>query len=164
MNKTVALIVLVVGGLLLGLGLLFLCASAAQPERIPLSLLLIVIGGAGVAWAGITWRRVSEIEPERLADRIVEMVRAQGKFETTAAEAVATLSAPAANVQSALEILRSRGEAEPEQREDRRVYVFPNLKESKVERRCPYCGAQFPVKQALTECPNCGAHLELKRT
>ena len=164
MNKTVALIVLVVGGLLLGLGLLFLCASAAQPERIPLSLLLIVIGGAGVAWAGITWRRVSEIEPERLADRIVEMVRAQGKFETTAAEAVATLSAPAANVQSALEILRSRGEAEPEQREHRRVYVFPNLKESKVERHCPYCGAQFPVKQALTECPNCGAHLELQRT
>ena len=164
MNKTVALIVLVVGGLLLGLGLLFLCASAAQPERIPLSLLLIVIGGAGAAWAGITWRRVSEIEPERLADRIMEMVRAQGKFETTAAEAVATLSAPAANVQLALEILRSRGEAEPEQRDDRRVYVFPNLKESKVERRCPYCGAQFPVKQALTECPNCGAHLELKRT
>ena len=164
MNKTVALIVLVVGGLLLGLGLLFLCASVGQPERIPLSVLLIVIGGAGAVWAGFTWRRVSDIEPDRLADRIVEMVRAQGKFETTAAEAVATLSAPAANVQSALEILRSRGEAEVEQRDDRRVYVFPNLKESKVERRCPYCDAQFPVKQALTKCPNCGASLELKRT
>jgi len=44
------------------------------------------------------------------------------------------------------------------------VYVFPNLKESKVERRCPYCGAQFPVKQALAQCPNCGGNLELKRT
>lgn len=164
MNKTVALIVLVVGGLLLGLGLLFLCASVARPERLPLSLLLIVIGGVGAVWAGFTWRRLNEIEPERLADRIVEMVRAQGKFETTAAEVVATLSAPAANVQSALEILRSRGEVEREQRDDRRVYVFPNLKESKVERRCPYCDAQFPVKQALTECPNCGANLELKRT
>ena len=92
------------------------------------------------------------------------MVRAQGKFETTEAEAVATLSAPSANVQSALEILRSRGEVEREQRDDRRVYVFHNLQESKVERRCPYCDAQFPVKQALSECPNCGASLELKRT
>jgi rubrerythrin len=107
---------------------------------------------------------LSDIEPKRLADRIVEMVRMQGKFETTAAEAVAGLAAPAASVQAALEVLQSRGEVEPEQREDRRVYVFPNLKESKVERRCPYCGAQFPVKQALSKCPNCGGNLELKRT
>ncbi len=168
MNKTIALVVLIVGGLMLGCGLLFLCASAAAPQktaiRFILALLLIVIGGAGAAWAGTTWRRLSEIDPKRLADRIVEMVRLQGKSETTAAEAVAGLSAPAANVQAALELLASRGEAVQEQREDRRVYVFPNLKESKVERRCPYCGAQFPVKQALSKCPNCGGNLELTRT
>jgi len=153
---------------MLGLGLLFLCASAAATEktaiRFILAALLIVIGGAGAAWAGMTYRRLGDIEPKRLADRIVEMVRLQGKFETTAAEAVSGLSAPAANVQQALEILESRREAVPEQRDDRRVYVFPNLKEAKVERRCPYCGAQFPVKQALTQCPNCGGNLELKRT
>jgi hypothetical protein len=164
MNKTIALIALVAGGLLLGLGLLFLCASAASPQRLPLSILLIVLGGAGTAWAGVTWRRLSDIEPERLADRIMEMMRTEGKFETTEAEAVATLSAPSDEVRSALNILQSRGEAVPEQREDRRVYVFPNLKQGKVERHCPYCGAQFPVKQALTRCPNCGASLELRRT
>jgi hypothetical protein len=164
MNKTVALMVMLVGALMMGLGLLFLCASIRAPQRLILAALLIVIGGAGVAWAGTTWRRLSEIEPKRLADRIVEMAKLQGKFETTAAEAVAELSAPAANVQAALEILQSRGDAVPEQRDDRRVYVFPNLKESKVERRCPYCGAQFPVKQALSNCPNCGGNLELKRT
>ena len=164
MNKTIALIVLVVGGLVLGLGLLFLCASIRAPQRLILAVLLVIIGAAGVAWAGTTWRRLSDIEPKRLADRIVEMVRTQGKFETTAAEAVAGLSAPTASIQAALQVLQSRGEVEPEQREDRRVYVFPNLKESKVERRCPYCGAQFPVKQALSKCPNCGGNLELKRT
>ena len=153
---------------MLGLGLLFLCASAAATEktaiRFILAALLIVIGGAGAAWAGTTYRRLSDIEPKRLADRIVEMVRLQGKFETTEAEAVAGLSAPAANVQQALDVLEARREAVPENRDDRRVYVFPNLKESKVERRCPYCGAQFPVKQALSQCPNCGGNLELKRT
>lgn len=164
MNKTVALIVSLVGALMLGLGLLFLCASIRAPQRLILAALLIVIGGAGVAWAGTTWRRLSEIEPKRLADRIVEMAKLQGKFETTAAEAVAELSAPAANVQAALEILQSRGDAVPEQRDDRRVYVFPNLKETKVVRRCPYCGVQFPVKQAITQCPNCGGNIELQRT
>jgi hypothetical protein len=164
MNKTVALIVLGVCALMLGLGLLFLCASIRAPQRMILAILLIVIGGAGAAWAGVTYRRLSDIEPKRLADRIVEMVRLQGKFETTEAEAVAGLSAPAANVQAAFDLLESRREAVPEHRDDRRVYVFPNLKESKVERRCPYCGAQFPVKQALAQCPNCGGNLELKRT
>ena len=164
MNKTVALMVMLVGALMMGLGLLFLCASIRAPQRLILAVLLIVIGGAGVAWAGTTWRRLSEIEPKRLADRIVEMAKLQGKFETTAAEAVAELSAPAANVQAALEILQSRGDAVPEQRDDRRVYVFPNLKETKVVRRCPYCGVQFPVKQAITQCPNCGGNIELQRT
>jgi hypothetical protein len=164
MNKTVALIVLIVGGFTMGLGLLFLCASIRAPQRLVLAVLLIVLGGGGVAWAGTTWRRLSEIEPKRLADRIVEMVKLQGKFETTAAEAVAELSAPVANVQAALEILGSRGDAVPEQRDDRRVYVFPNLKETKVVRRCPYCGAQFPVKQAITQCPSCGGNIELQRT
>ena len=164
MNKTVALMVMLVGALMLGLGLLFLCASIRAPQRLILAALLIVIGGAGVAWAGTTWRRLSEIEPKRLADRIVGMAKLQGKFETTAAEAVAELSAPAANVQAALEILQSRGDAVPEQRDDRRVYVFPNLKETKVVRRCPYCGVQFPVKQAITQCPNCGGNIELQRT
>jgi hypothetical protein len=164
MNKTLLLIVLILGGLMVGAGLLFLCAAMVRPERLALAIVLILVGGAGAAWAGLTWQHLNNIDPKRLADRIVEMVRSQGQFETTAAEAVAELAAPAASVQQALELLQSRGEAVPEQRDDRRVYVFPNLKESKVERRCPYCGVQFPVKQALTQCPNCGGNLELKRT
>lgn len=164
MNKSLLLIVLILGGLMVGAGLLFLCAAMVKPERLALAIILILIGGAGAGWAGLTWQHLNNIDPKRLADRIVEMARSQGQFETTAAEAVAELAAPAASVQQALELLQSRGEAVPEQREDRRVYVFPNLKESKVERRCPYCGAQFPVKQALSQCPNCGGNLELKRT
>ena len=116
MNKTLALIMLLISAALLGLGLLFLCASAAATEktaiRFLLSLLLIVLGAAGAAWAGMTWRRLADIEPQRLADRVVEMVRLQGQFETTAAEAVASLSAPAANV-PLTDLIPTAGEAEP---------------------------------------------------
>ncbi len=164
MNKTAAIVVLLVSALMLGLGLLFLCASIRAPQRMILAALLVVFGAGGAAWAGTTYRRLSEIEPKRLADRIVEMVRLQGKFEATEPEAVAGLAAPASNVQAAFDLLEARREVVHEQRDDRRVYVFPNLKESKIERRCPYCGAQFPVKQALAQCPQCGGNLELTRT
>lgn len=168
MNKTTALALLVISGLILGLGLLFLCASAAAPQkaaiRLVLSALLILVGSGGAAWSGMVWRRLNETEPRRLADRIVEMVRQEGKFETTNAEAIAGLSAPADAVQTALDLLRERGEAIPESRDERMVYVFPNLKQSMVVRRCPYCGAEFPVKQAISTCPNCGGKIELERT
>jgi DNA-directed RNA polymerase subunit RPC12/RpoP len=165
MNKTVAMIVLAAGSILLGLGLLFLCASAAAPERavsrILLGLVLALIGGGGAVWAGLQWRRLGEIEPARLADRIIGLVQTQAAPELTAAQATAQLGAPAANVQAALQLLQQRGEAQPEGRGDRVVYVFPGLKERKLTRHCVHCGTEFPVRQSLQRCPNCGGKIEL---
>ena len=39
--------------------------------------------------------------------------------------------------------------------------VFPGLKESKVVRRCAYCGNEYTVRKPLHKCPNCGGHLEI---
>jgi Zn finger protein HypA/HybF involved in hydrogenase expression len=168
MKKSWVLIILAVSGLLIGLGFLFLCASAADMQkagiRIVLAFGLLALGIAGAVWSGIGWRRIGDVEPQRLADRILEMLRQQGKSETTAAELVSFLSAPNANVQTALEILQKRGETQLEQRDDRRIYVFPNLKEGKIVRRCPYCGTEYPVKQAIGRCPNCGGKIELEKT
>ena len=83
---------------------------------------------------------------------------------TDPAEAVAGLSAPAENVEAAFEVLKNRGDVQLEQREERYVYVFPGLKASKVERRCPYCNTEFPVKKAISRCPNCGGEIKLERT
>ena len=47
MNKTLLLIVLILGGLMVGAGLLFLCAAMVRPERLALAIILILIGGAG---------------------------------------------------------------------------------------------------------------------
>jgi hypothetical protein len=127
-------------------------------------LVLLVLGSGGAAWAGNTYRRLNQIEPARLAERILKLARTQRKSETTAAEVTAALGAPAENVDAALEVLKGRGEAQMERREDRWVYVFPGLKTSLVERRCPYCGVEFPVKQAITQCPNCGGKIELQKT
>ena len=37
------------------------------------------------------------------------------------------------------------------------------LKPTLVKRRCPYCGTEFSVKQALNKCPHCGGDLKLER-
>jgi hypothetical protein len=42
-------------------------------------------------------------------------------------------------------------------------YAFPGLEETKVVRRCAYCGNEFSVKTPLHKCPNCGGDLELVR-
>lgn len=168
MSKTTSRMVLIGSGLLLGLGLLFLCASAAAPDkaviRILLALALIGLGAGGAIWAGKAHRRLGDIEPARLADRVLDLARQRPNPELTAAEAISELGAPAENVRTALEILQGRGDAHLEQREERRVYVFPGLMKGKVIRRCENCGTEFPVKQSLNQCPNCGGKVSLMRT
>jgi len=63
----------------------------------------------------------------------------------------------------ALALLEGRGQCYPEPREGREFYVFPGLEETKVVRRCAYCGNEFSVKTPLHKCPDCGGELELAR-
>lgn len=147
----------------MALGLLFLCAATRESGRLPLSLILLVMGGVLAAWSALTWRRGQQLEPERLADSILNLVRASGGSETTLAEVVAELNVPTEAAQRALSVLQGRGECRRERRAGKDLYVFPGLMERKVVRRCPYCGSEFSVKTPLYQCPNCGGQLELVR-
>ncbi len=161
MKRTILLVAFAVSGILLALGLIFLCAATREPGRLPLSLILLVMGGGLAAWSALTWRREHQLEPERLADSIINMVRASGGSETTLAEVVAELNVPTEAAQRALGVLLGRGECRRERRAGKDLYVFPGLMERKVVRRCPYCGSEFSVKTPLHQCPNCGGQLEL---
>jgi len=163
MKRTILLVAFVVSGVLMALGLLFLCAATRESGRLPLSLILLVMGGALAAWSALTWRREQRLEPERLADSIINLVRASGGFETTLAEIVAELDVPTEAARRALGVLQGRGECRRERRAGKDLYVFPGLMERKVVRRCPYCGSEFSVKTPLYQCPNCGGQLELVR-
>jgi len=147
----------------LALGLIFLCAATANPGRLPLSVILLVIGGGVAAWAALTWRRDQQLEPERLADSIIDLARTGGGAEVSLAQIVAELNVPTEAAQRALGVLERRGECRRERRADKDIYVFPGLVEVKVVRRCAYCGSEFSVKTPLHKCPNCGGELELLR-
>ncbi|MBN1923130.1 MAG: hypothetical protein JW892_17930 [Anaerolineae bacterium] len=162
MNKFLPLAMVIVGGLLLAPGLLFLCAAIQEPKRLLLSLLLLVGGGLLAFFGGRLWARDRALSPVRLAGRITELVGASDA-ETTVAQAVASLGAPHAAVQAAFDLLQERGEAYREKREDKEVYVFPGLMPSKVVRRCPYCGNSFSVKTPVHKCPYCGGVVEIER-
>ena len=163
MKRTILMVAFGISGVLLALGLIFLCAATINPGRLPLSVILLVIGGGLAAWSALTWRREQQMEPERLADSIIDLARAGGGAEVSLAQIVAELNVPTEAAQRALGVLERRGECRRERGPDKDLYVFPGLVEVKVVRRCAYCGSEFSVKTPLHKCPNCGGELELVR-
>ena len=162
MNRTVGIVVLVISAALLALGLLFLCAATREPSRLLLAGALLVAGGGLAAWSGVTLRRLRELNPENLSDRITELARASDA-EVTLSRVVAELGVPDEAAVAALNLLERRGQCHRERRGEREFYVFPGLKPSKVTRRCPYCGGEFSVKTPVYKCPHCGGDLRLER-
>ena len=162
MNRTMATIVITVAGLLLIAGLIFLCAATSQPSRLLVAVALLLVGGGLAAWGGVTLRRRRDLDPENLSDRITQLARA-GNGEVTLSQTVAELGVPDEAAVAALNLLERRGQCHREYRGEREVYFFPGLKLTLVKRRCPYCGTEFSVKQALNKCPHCGGDLRLER-
>lgn len=160
MRKALAIIALVVSVPLLALGLLFLIAAAARPERILTAAASIVVGALPLAWGIITLRRLAETSPEALATGTIDLARRLGG-EVTVAQVQAEFHIPAALAQETLDKLAAAGQAQPEVRRAGTVYVVRGLQPSLVTKRCPYCGSTFPVREARSQCPNCGASLEM---
>jgi hypothetical protein len=163
MKRNVAIGILLIAMVFNAVGLVFLCAGTRQPGRyFPAAAFLIA--GVGLAiWSGMSLRRQRALDPENLSDRITELARRGGQYEVTLSEVVAELQVPDEVAQAALDLLVSKGQCRREPREGRVVYIFPGLKESKVVRRCVYCGSEFSVKDPLHVCPNCGGEVELVR-
>lgn len=163
MKRGLAIGLLIASMVILATGLIFLCAATSQPSRYPLAFLLLVLGGGLAVWSGLSLRRLRDLNPEHLSDRITTMVRLSGMQETSLSQVVAGLKVPDEAAQAALDLLVNKGQSRKEPRNERVIYLFPGLKESKVVRRCTYCGSEFSVKDAIKECPNCGGKVELAR-
>jgi DNA-directed RNA polymerase subunit RPC12/RpoP len=160
MNRTVAIVVIGISVVLLAAGLLFLCAATREPSRLLLAGALIIVGGGLAAWSGTTLRRLRDLDPENLSDRITGLARA-GDAEVTLSQAVAELGVPDEAAVAAFNLLERRGQAYRERRGEREFYVFAGLQSSKVVRKCPYCGGEFSVKTPVYRCPHCGGDLRL---
>jgi Zn finger protein HypA/HybF involved in hydrogenase expression len=160
MKRIIYLGAFVLSALLLGLGILFACAASAAPARWPLAVALIGIGLVGAGGSAFAYRRWADTQPDALAARITDLAAAQ-QGEVTLAQIMSTFNVTASAAQAGLDVLANTGVCERDRHGEQDVFTFPGLKEHKVERRCPFCGAAFPVKQALQKCPNCGGNLEL---
>lgn len=144
-------------------GLIFLCASTDNVARLPIALALLVIGAGLAAWAGLRLRRARRLSPGVLDDLVVGLA-GRHDAEITLAQVVGELRVPDEAGRAALARLEASGLSYQERREGRTVHVFPGLKESKVVRRCVYCGNEYSVREPLHKCPNCGGRLEIVKT
>jgi hypothetical protein len=155
--------ILAIGVLCLAGGLVFLCAAVQNAARFPIALALLVVGGGLAAWAGLRLRRARDLSPDVLDDRITVLAD-RHDAEITLAQVVSELGVPDEAARAALARLEAAGFCRQERREGKTVHVFPDLKESKVVRRCAYCGNEYSVREPLHKCPNCGGKLEIVKT
>ncbi len=160
MNRLFYFIVFFVSSFVLGLGVLFLCAAVAVPERMWLAIILLVFGGIGAGWSAFSYRKWLSLQPGALAARVTALAE-ENNGELALSQVMSAYGVPATAATTALDELVNKGQCRREARADQVVYVFSGLKEHKVVRKCVYCGSTFPVKQALQKCPNCGGNLEL---
>lgn len=151
------------GVLLLAGGLIFLCAAVQNAARFPLALVLLVAGGGLAAWAGMRWRKARQLTPDVLDDRIIDLAAANDA-ELGLSRVMGALDIPDDVARAALTRLEANGLCHQEHREGKTIYVFPGLQDSKVVRRCAYCGNEYSVREALHKCPNCGGNLEIAKT
>lgn len=163
MNRTASYLVIGMAVLLLVGGLVFLCAATGNTGRLPLALILLVIGGGLAFWGGTSLRRAVALAPDNLDDRITRLARQSGHGEVTLSQVVSALNAPDEAVEEALRLLVERGLAYPEYRQDREVYVFPGLRTTKMIRRCESCGTEYSVKEPIYTCTQCGGKVKVVR-
>lgn len=157
------LAILAAGVLLLSGGLIFLCAATQSAARFPIAIVLLLSGGGLAAWAGLRWRQARILSPDVLDDRIIGLADSSDA-ELTVAQIVSELDVPDDAARAALARLEANGLCQRERRDGRTIYAFPGLRESKVVRRCSYCGNQYSVREPLHKCPNCGGSLEIAKT
>jgi hypothetical protein len=162
-GQGLTMVALVLGILFLTGGLVFLCAAVQNTARLPIAVALLVIGGGLAAWAGLRWRQARQLSPDVLDGRIIDLATAH-EAELTLSRVVSTLDVPDDVARAALARMEASGLCYQERREDKTVYIFPGLKDSKVVRRCVYCGNEYSVREPLHKCPNCGGNLEIVKT
>jgi hypothetical protein len=160
MNRFIYIGVFLFSALVLGLGVLFLCASSLEPGRLVLAFVLLGLGAIGAGWSALSYRKWSSIQPAALAARITDLA-ATNDGELAISQIMSSLDVPASVAQAGIDELMHKGQCHREARGEQIFFIFPGLKEQKVVRKCGYCGNTYPVKQSLQKCPNCGGALEL---
>ncbi len=160
MNRIIYFAIFFASTFVLGLGLLFLCASAMVPERMVLAVILLGLGAIGAGWSAFAYRRWLNMQPSALAVQITSLA-ADNNGELALSQVMSSFGATELDAAAAFAELVQKGQCRREARADQVIYVFPGLKERMMVRKCAYCGSTFPVKQALQKCPNCGGALRL---
>jgi len=156
--KVFAFVLMLAGILLALIGVVYLLAPSFS-DRV--GLLMLLIGAGIIAFAASRLRAVQNLSPEGVEQQLQAAAAASGG-ELTVTEAVAITSLSDGIVRHGLERLLHKDLVRLERRDGADYYIFPGLTETKMIKKCPYCGNEYPLKQAGRTCPSCGGNLEIR--
>lgn len=155
--RTFAISIAVFGALLGILGLIFLLAPGYALKGI----IMLALGLGIVLFAASRLRVIAANTPQSVEQNLSELAAASGG-EITLAEAVGRLPYDDHTAAAGLQRLVDKGLAQVEVREGVQYYTFAGLKETKMIKKCPYCGNEYPVSSGFRKCPSCGGNLEIR--
>ncbi len=153
---------MIAGGGAFFLGLMFIIASAGGGRRLTAGLIITAAGFVLLVFGFRMFLRAIRFSPEGIKRQILRLAKLNHGELTR--EAITGAIGTMDEIEYKLEELIDRGIARAEIRGGRKLYLFPDFQLKVVQKKCPYCGSDYPVRENIEYCPNCGGDLKLSKT
>jgi len=148
----------ITGGLL---GLLFLMAAEGTGRRLLIGVVLLAVGVLLFVPGIRLFSQALRYRPAAIRQRLLQLARLHnGELPLKVVRGEWRINA---DVDRILQQMTVAGEVRREQRADGEVFIFPQFFLELVQKRCPFCGNDYPVRDEEEKCPSCGADLEIRK-
>jgi len=151
------LIIAGLGGIFLGA--MFLIASSGSTSRLMTGIVFLA-GGLVLSVSGfILFRKGFSSRPGSVRARILKTAAKHNG--TIAREILMAETGGGDDVEYELAAMIRTGSVREKNSGGRKIFVFPELQFTLKFKKCPYCGADYPVREKIEKCPSCGGDLKI---
>lgn len=159
MKRLGAVILVLVGIGLIGLGLLFLIGAGGKPYRYAIGAAGLALGAVAVGFGVRLFKQANQLLPDYIRAEILVLAE-RHNGEISEPDLMAALGARWPNALEPLSQLLSQAVCRKRVVDGADYYVFEDLQPRLTVRRCEFCDAEIPLDDTLTSCPNCGGTIK----
>lgn len=148
----------ITGGLL---GLLFLMAAEGTGRRLLIGAVLLAVGVLLFIPGIRLFSQALRYRPAAIRQRLLQLARLHnGELPLKVVRGEWDIHD---DVDAILQDMKTTGDVRQELRPEGELLIFPQFFLELVQKRCPFCGNDYPVREDVEKCPSCGADLEIRK-
>ncbi len=161
MKRLGAVVLILLGVGLIGLGLLFAMAAGGGSHRLLIGVAALASGAVASGIGLRLYKQADAASPAQLRAEILELARRRnGEISQTDVQAL--LGRRSAGAAEVLAELVADKQCSRSVKDGTDYYLFADLQPRVMIRRCEFCRAQLPLSEELLSCPECGGTFDLK--